>query len=113
MGGIKLQDGGKHKKAEAKFKAAIEAHPTYAVALFNYGQFLYDQNKLKKALPYFRKALIETPLWPEVHYHLGQIYFDRRKWSDAVHHFRILTSLSPLDGSGWWLLASALVELGG
>lgn len=108
----KLQSGGDAAAAEAKFRDAVAADPTYADARVNLGVLLREQGRAKEALAELQKAVALAPDNAAAHNNLGVAYDQQRSPGLAVNEFKRALELDPRLRGAKLNLAVAYGHLG-
>ena len=96
--GILLKQRGEMQEAEALFREALEADPTFAPALYNLGTVLEQTERTEDALQMLRRAAAADATYAEPHFALSRIYRRRGLTAEAdaaLARFQQLRQSSP------------------
>jgi Tfp pilus assembly protein PilF len=74
----------KKSEAEKAYDRAVNARPTFALALLNLGRVRVAQKKYEEAIPTLTRLLELQPESPDGNYFLGEAYLQIKKGSKAV-----------------------------
>ena len=81
--GILLKQRGEMQEAEALFREALEADPTFAPALYNLGTVLEQTERTQDAVQMLRRAAAADPSYAEPHFALSRIYRHQGRTAEA------------------------------
>jgi tetratricopeptide (TPR) repeat protein len=86
----------KYDEAEKAYNKALEAKPTFIVALMNFGKLRMAQKNFEGAIEIFTRAVTEQPQSPDANHYLGESYLQVKKGSKAVGYLNKAIELDPL-----------------
>jgi Flp pilus assembly protein TadD/mono/diheme cytochrome c family protein len=110
--GSALQAMGENSDAEAQFRAALAADPTYSDAAFDLAALDLANGNLSEAESLLKSGLAAQPDDPEAHRLLAMTYAGERKLVDALAQLHAWQSLAPNDPDPHRALAQVYVEMG-
>ncbi len=113
--GVAAFKAGNWAKAEAEFKATVDAQPEWPGGHFMLGWTYLKQNKGKEAVQHLRKAYDLNPEDANTQLRLGEAYVETGRHSDAVAFLsKIKVTSLPKDAQGYLaqLKAVALTKSG-
>ena len=96
--------------AENAYRRAIQARPTFALALLNLGRVLKTQNRYEEAVDPFRAAIQARPDSADAHFQLGDTYLKLKQGSKAVPELNEALRLDPQGKAETHLLLAALYD---
>jgi tetratricopeptide (TPR) repeat protein len=99
------------RRAEEKFRKAIELKPSYATAHHWYFQVLLTELRWDEALKEIEKAVELDPLSGVIIYNLGVYYWARRDFSKAAEKWRIAVELGLEGARGGLYWAYGMMKL--
>lgn len=99
---------GKVDEAEKAYASALEARPSYIVALMNLGKLRFAQKNFDGAIEIFTRAVMAQPLSADANLYLGESYLQVKKGSKAVGHLNKAIELDPLGKADAHLRLAAL-----
>ncbi|HEY0101800.1 MAG TPA: tetratricopeptide repeat protein [Pyrinomonadaceae bacterium] len=82
-------------EAEKSYARALEARPTFSLALVNLGRLRLAQKNYDGAIELLSKAVKIRPQSPGANYYLGEAYLQVKKGSVAVVHLNEALRLDP------------------
>lgn len=111
---ILMDEQGKVREAQLHLQAALDADPTYAVALSMYGNTIaYLEQDFKRESEYHAKALKYGPVFPQMRYcyimsllQAGEFWQLKKVWKKHSSHLGNLSSFGDMSG-----IAEAIVEV--
>lgn len=110
--GQKLQDDGKMTEAEAEYRKAFAADPTYAVSWNNLGFIAMQDGYLEEADSVLSEAIRLNPAYAVAHFNLGNVRWDLKDPKGAEEQFREAIRSDPDMVAAYNNLAALLLERG-
>jgi tetratricopeptide (TPR) repeat protein len=87
---------GRVEEAEKAYSGALEARPTYIVALMNLGKLRLSQKNFDGAVEIFGRAVLAQPQSADANLYLGESFLQIKKGSKAVGYLNKAIELDPL-----------------
>jgi tetratricopeptide (TPR) repeat protein len=81
--GILLKHGNEMQEAEALFREALQADPSFAPALYQLGSLLEQDGRADEALDLLQRAAAADPSYAEPHFALSRIYRRQGRTTEA------------------------------
>jgi tetratricopeptide (TPR) repeat protein len=81
--GVLLKRLGEMQEAEALFREALDADPTFAPALYNLGTVLEQSERIEDAVQMLVRAAAADPFYAEPHFALARIYRRQGRSAEA------------------------------
>jgi len=97
-------------EAEKAYRLAIQARPTFALALLNLGRLLITQKRYTEAIDALSRATDARPDSADSHFLLGETYLKLKLGSKAVPQLNEALRLDPNGKADAHLLLAALYE---
>jgi len=104
---------GEHRKAQEAYQHALQAQPTYLLAMLNLGKLQIARRKYREAIDVLVRAVEESPRSSEAHYLLGETYLLSKKGSNAVKSLNEALRLDPVGKADAHLRLGALYDRAG
>lgn len=95
-------------KAEAAYLRALEAKPSYSVALLNLGKIRLTRKNFEGAIEALTRAVHHQPQSADANYLLGEAYLQIKKGSKAVGYLYEALKLDPIGHAEAHLRLAAL-----
>jgi tetratricopeptide (TPR) repeat protein len=86
---------GRVGEAEKAYSGALEAKPTYIVALMNLGKLRFSQKNFDGAVEIFGRAVLAQPQSADANLYLGESFLQIKKGSKAVGYLNKAIELDP------------------
>ena len=102
--------GGDIGEAEKAYRRAIQAKPTFALALLNLGRVLRDQKRYPESIDALLSAIHARPDSADSHFLLGETYLKVKLGSKAVPYLNEALRLDPNGKAEAHLLLAALYD---
>jgi tetratricopeptide (TPR) repeat protein len=112
LGTVYLTDE-KSEEAEKSYLNALEARPTYPLALFNLGKLRISQKKFEEAADLLTRAVNVQPQSPDANLLLGEAYLRLKKGSKAIPYLNEAAKLGRIEAHldlGWLYNAAGLKD---
>ncbi len=81
--GFDLMSKNKPQEAEARFRHALEHHPTFSAALYGLGESLEAQKKPEEALSAYRQYLARVPD-PDIRVRIARLLMEQQQYGAAL-----------------------------
>jgi tetratricopeptide (TPR) repeat protein len=94
---LALEQQGKNREAELKWRAIFKAHPENPEPLAHIGLLEARQEHYKEAVPFYRKALAFNPNVPGLRLNLALALFKGGELKEAVPELEILRRSAPAN----------------
>ena len=98
------------RKAEAEFKAAIEANENYLQPYYELANLYLRRNELDQAIEQYKATLDKDPNQARPHMLLGTLYDMQKKYDLSEQHYREALKINPLFAPAANNLAYLLAE---
>jgi len=105
-----LRAQGELDRAEAQYRAAIDAKPDFAEAYGGLGNVLRDTGRLEESLEVYGKALDLNPAFVEAHVNLGNVQQGLGRYDEAAAHYEAALQQRPEDEETRFTLAAVRGE---
>jgi tetratricopeptide (TPR) repeat protein len=109
--GVALHQDGRFADAEASYRRALDAEPSYAIAQNNLGVSLYHRGAVDEALGAFRTALDARPAFVKARLNLALLLTRRKRLPVALEAFRQVLNTEPEHPVAWNGIGLVLSEL--
>lgn len=104
---------GEFDEADQAYRRALEAKPTFSLALLNFARLRVARRDFAGAIELLQRAVEAHPRSVEAHELLGETYLQVRKGSQAVVHLNEALRLDPLGRAELHLRLAALYDRAG
>lgn len=110
--GEKALAAGQPADAEAAYREAVNASPSYAPALNGLGSALFKQGKRDEAIAQFRAAIASDSKFALAYFNLGFAARKTKDFATAAQAYETYTKLKPEDPDGFYGLGESYRALG-
>jgi protein O-GlcNAc transferase len=101
---------GKHREAEASYRAVLKKQPKNFTAVHHLGVLAYGQSRLREAHDLIVQAIALDGESPEAHNNLGNVLRAQGRLEEAAQSYRRALSLNPRNAGTHSNLAATLMD---
>jgi tetratricopeptide (TPR) repeat protein len=112
LGTLRFRQG-EYRKAEGAYQRALEAEPSYLLAMLNLGKLQFARKRYGEAIEVLTRALEEAPRSSDAHYLLGETYLLTEQGSSAVKSLNEALRLDPVGKAEAHIRLGALYDKAG